>query len=136
MTDIMKSFADAEKAMLALPQVDCPIVSYFAPGIYVREMHVPSGTFLLGHHHKESHICMLLSGKIEVFDGGKTTILEAPAIFNGSPGRKIGFAIEDVIFSNIHANPTNETDLDKLADLFVVKSEEFKLVAGGNGVLK
>ena len=124
---VSTAFNETEKNMLERPQVECPIVNHFGPGVYVREMHVPAGTLLMGHHHKESHLCMLLAGELVVFDGEKTSILIAPAVFMGSPGRKIGYAISAVVFCNLHANPTNETDLVKLADIFTVKSDTFRL---------
>lgn len=114
--------AEAERALLDMPQVPCPITHTFMPGIYIRQMEAPAGTFLVGHEHKTHHMCMLLKGKLELRnDNGTATVLEAPMIFEGKPGRKIAVALTDVIFCNLHA--TNETDVSKIEDALINKSE-------------
>jgi hypothetical protein len=45
--------------------------------------------------------------------------LEAPASFISEPGTKrVVFTHEDAIWTTIHPNPTDETDLKKLEDMF------------------
>ncbi len=118
----VKTTAELEAAMLQMPQVSCPIVHTFMPGIYIREMHAPAGTLLLGHEHKKAHACLLLKGTLEVVnENGTTTLLEAPMLFEGKPGRKKALAHTDVVFCNMHA--TEETDIAKLEEEFVTKSD-------------
>lgn len=114
-----------ESHMLDHPQVDCPVVHHFGPGIYVREVHLPKGALALGHAQRFEHLNIMLKGKVAMPspDGG-LKILEAPSIFVGQPGRKFGYILEDVVWQNVYA--TNETDIDKLEEMFLDKSNTWK----------
>ena len=116
---------ELEKRMLQQPQVECPINHVFLPGIYMREMHAPAGTLLLGHEHKTKHTCLLLKGCLQFRnENGTSTVLEAPMIFEGKPGRKAALALTDVVFCNLHA--TEETDVAKIEEQLITKSETWK----------
>lgn len=110
-----------EEAMLALPQVDCPIDHFFASGVYVRQMTAPAGALLVGHAHKTEHVCVLLKGSMTIATPQGVTTVRAPLTFIASPGRKVALVLEDIIFQNIHA--TEERDLDKLEELLIEKSD-------------
>jgi len=113
---------ELEKKMLAMPQVECPVVHFFAPGIAVREVSIPAGAFAIGHYQKFEHLNIMLKGRVTVInDDGTTTELVAPMRFVGKPGRKIGYVHEDVVWQNIYA--TTETDVEKLEEYFMTKSE-------------
>ena len=122
----LASIERVEAMCLKLPQVDMPLTHLFAPGIYWREGFIPAGTFAIGHQHKTEHINVLLSGTIRVLQDGKEVELTAPQVFKSSAGvRKAVFAVTDVRFVNVHHNPTDETDLDKLEAIFVEKSATY-----------
>lgn len=110
-----------EKEFLKLPQVECQITHRFGPGIYIRERSAPAGALIIGHEHKTEHTCVLLKGRMRFFLNGKVTDIKAPCIFVAQPGRKMSYQIEDSVFLNIHT--TTETDLTKLEELLIVKSE-------------
>lgn len=114
-----------ESHMLDHPQVDCPVVHHFGPGIYIREVHMPKGTLALGHAQRFEHLNIMLKGKVAMPspDGG-LKIIEAPAIYVGQPGRKFGLVLEDVVWQNVYA--TDETDIDKLESMFLDKSSTWK----------
>ena len=61
-----------ESHMLEHPQVDCPVVHHFGPGIYVREVHLPKGALALGHAQRYEHLNIMLQGKVAMPspDGG------------------------------------------------------------------
>ena len=122
-----------EKRMLSLPQVECPVVHSFGPGLYIRELRMATGTLAMGHEQKFEHINILAQGKILMLnDDGSKTILEAPKTFVGKPGRKVGYVLEDIIWFNVY--PTDETDIEKLENMYVEKSdtwEENKKLTGG-----
>ena len=128
-----------EAACLKLPQVECPVTNVFADGIYWRELFIPANCFALGHQHKTEHVNVLLSGRVKVFKDGDVVELVAPLVFTSPPGtRKMVYAVEDTRWANIHANPTNERDMEKLELIFIEKSqsfldhqEEMKLLKGG-----
>lgn len=118
------AIAEVEKDLLKMPQVACPVVHRFGPGIYMREVRVPAGTLTIGHHQNFEHQNLFLQGRVTILnDDGSTTELKAPMSFVGKPGRKIGFIHEDMVWLNIYA--TNETDVEKLEQTFLTKSEDW-----------
>lgn len=115
-----------EAGLLQLPQVACPVTNIFTPGIYWREILIPAGTFAIGHQHKTEHLNVMLSGKVRVLKDGVVTELTAPQVFASGPGtRKLVYALEDTRWANVHANPTDEKDMDNLEAIFIEKSAAF-----------
>ena len=115
-----------EAECLALPQVDCPVVHHFGPGIYVREVLMPAGTLVVGHHHKTPHLNVFLSGSLVLLDqAGQAKTLHAPFLFVSEPGRKVAWTVTDCIWQNVVA--TDETDIDALEALMFDKSAIFTL---------
>ena len=113
---------DLERCMLDMPQAECPVVHHFGPGLYIREMTAAAGTLIIGHAHKGEHMNILLKGKVRILNElGVPEVLEAPAVFIAKPGRKIALVLEDMVWQNIYA--TTETDLDKIDELFIDKSQ-------------
>ena len=113
---------DLERCMLDTPQAECPVVHHFGPGLYIREMTAAAGTLIIGHAHKGEHMNILLKGKVRILNElGVPEVLEAPAVFIAKPGRKIALVLEDMVWQNIYA--TTETDLDKIDELFIDKSQ-------------
>lgn len=111
-----------EKTMLDMPQVDCPVIHRFGPGVYIREVMIPAGTFAIGHHQNFEHMNVMLKGRVTVLnDDGSTAELAAPMMFVGKPGRKIGYIHEDVVWLNVYA--TTETDVETLENTFITKSD-------------
>ena len=116
--------ADLEKEMLDMPQADCPVAHHFGPGIYIREVTLPAGIFAVGHAQKFDHLNIMLTGKVAIVDDGKVRVLEAPLIFTGKPGRKVGYVIETCVWQNVYA--TEETNIDALEAYYLDKSENWK----------
>ena len=111
-----------EASMLKLPQVECPVIHRFGPGIYIREVSIPSGTFAIGHYQKQEHMNVMLKGRVTMIkDNGVIETVSAPFVYVGKPGRKIGYVHEDMVWQNIYA--TTETDVEKLEAMFLIKSE-------------
>lgn len=120
----MNDLSAIEADMLAQPQVDCPVTHRFGPGIYIREVFMPKGAYIMGHHHTTAHVNIMLTGVIGLLnDDGTETVLHAPQTFVAQPGRKIAYIYEDVIWQNVHA--TDETDVEKLEAMFLDKSPVF-----------
>lgn len=114
-----------ETELLKQPQASCPVVHRFGPGIYIRELHMSAGTMAVGKLQKYEHTNILLKGKVLMFnENGTTNILEAPLFFVGKAGRKVGLVLEDMVWQNIYA--TEETDIDKLEEMFMENSEAGK----------
>lgn len=110
-----------EAEMLALPQVACPVVHHFGPGIYIREVTLPAGALAVGHRQRFWHTNIMLKGRVSILqDNGDWCELVAPLFFVGKPGRKVGFVTETVVWQNVYA--TEETDIDKLEATYLDKS--------------
>jgi len=114
-----------ESHLLDLPQVECPVVHHFGPGIYIREVTLPAGTLAIGHAQRLEHLNIMLTGAVAmVGDDGQTKVLRAPMIFVGKPGRKLGYVLETCIWQNVYA--TEERDIDKLESMFLDKSSTWQ----------
>lgn len=113
-----------ESEMLKMEQAPCPVTHRFGPNIYIREVFIPAGVFSVGHRQKTEHLNVMLTGKVLfVKEDGTKELLEAPLTFVASPGRKIGYILEDMIWQNIYS--TNETDIEKLEEMFLDKTTGF-----------
>jgi len=105
-----------------------PVINHFCGGVYAREMHLPAGACLVGKMHRFDHLVTLAKGRIMVATEEGVETIEAPATFVGKAGTKrIGLALEDVVWINYHQHPsTNVEDIER--DLIVPESQvlEFK----------
>jgi len=78
------SVEEIERRLLSEPQYECPVFHTFGPGLYVRELHVAAGCFLLGHAQVHDQLNVFLQGAVTVFDSsGEETELVAPMMFTG-----------------------------------------------------
>lgn len=119
-----RDIAIIEKTMLDEPQVSCDVLHRFGPGLYIREVHLPAGAFVVGHHQRGEHLNIFLKGRVMMLnENGSVSEMQAPMMFVGKPGRKIGYILEDVVWQNIYA--TTETDIDLLEEMFFEKSQQF-----------
>lgn len=117
-----KLVSEIESKMLDMPQVECSVTHHFGPGIYVREVRIPAGTFSIGHHQNHEHLNVMVQGRVIMLaDDGTVQDVRAPQVFVGKPGRKIGLIVEDMIWQNVYA--TDETDIDKLEATYLTKSD-------------
>ena len=97
----------------------------FADGIYVRQMEMKKDSMVVGAIHNHDHIWFLLTGHIVVHAHEQVEDYIAPCYVKCSSGiKRVIYAAEDSIFVNIHKNPTNTQDLDKLEAEIVSKSYE------------
>jgi hypothetical protein len=117
-----------EAFMLSQPEkADIPVHHHFGPGVYIRQITIPKGALCIGHEQRFDHTNILLSGAVAMYDEGGVRIFQAPMIFTGKPGRKLGAAIEDCVWLNIFA--TDETDVNVLEEMIAKKSETFKALS-------
>jgi len=115
-----------EKLILQHNQTECPVIHSFGPGIYIREVTFFKGIFVIGHRQKKEHLNIMLSGKIAMIDEKTLQVNEitAPLRFVGKPGRKMGYVIETCTWLNVYS--TDETDIEKLEEMFLDKSDDWK----------
>jgi len=114
-----------ETVMLDMPQIDVPVVHHFAPDVYMREVIMPKGSFIIGHEHTTEHYNIVLSGRASVLMDGVVHKIQAPCIIKSNAGvRKILYIHETMRWATVH--PTKLTDIKELEDTLIVKSESFK----------
>jgi hypothetical protein len=116
-----KGIENAERAMLAHEQADCPVTHHFGPGIYIRELRMKAGILAIGHRQKFEHMNVLIKGRVLMLQNdGSSVEVAAPMTFVGQPGRKMGYVLEDVVWQNIYA--TDVRDVATLEQMFLDKS--------------
>jgi hypothetical protein len=102
-----------------------PVKNWLAPGIYAREIHLPGGTVVVGKIHRHRHLNIISQGSITCYTEFGLEHHTAPASFISEPGTKrVVLTHEDAIWTTIHPNPTNETDVSKLEEMFVALEYE------------
>jgi hypothetical protein len=123
------SIADRiEAECVDLPQGEAPVIHHFGPGVYVREVHLPAFSLVVGHHHKAPHLNIFLRGTLALLDDdGGVRVLHAPYLYTSGPGRKVAFTLSDCVWQNVVA--TEERDVDALEALMFDKSQVFTMSA-------
>ena len=109
----------------------CPLKHSFSDGIYVREITIPEGMFIVGKIHKHDHPNFLLKGKVIVVTEDGMEELEGPLSMISKAGTKRAlYAVTDLVWTTIHANPNNTEDLKELEENIIAPTyleyEKFK----------
>lgn len=93
----------------------CPLTHKFSDGMYVREIFIPAGCFVVGKIHKHDHPNFLLSGETIVVTEEGTEELKGPLSIISKAGTKRAlYAKTDLVWVTVHLNPTNTTNLAEL----------------------
>lgn len=94
----------------------CPLVHRFTPGLYIREILMVAGTFVITAKHLTEHPFVISKGKVRVVEEGKEAlILEAPHTGITQPGtQRVIYVLEDTIWTTFHA--TEETDVESIGN--------------------
>lgn len=100
--------------MSAIPQVDCPLNHHFSDHVYVREIHMPAGSIVIGKIHKTKHLNIIIKGCVTLHnEDGSKEMLRGPLTFESLPGvQKVLYIHEDTIWSTIHM--TENRDMESL----------------------
>ena len=119
----------AEAAILARPDAklakDYRVEHHFSGGVYMRQIYMPRGDFIIGQQHKTKHLNVIQAGRAAVMMDGKLHMIQAPMIFESGAGvRKVLYILEDMIWSTVHVTPTQ--DLVQLEAELIDKSPSFK----------
>jgi len=111
-----------------LPQVECPLKHYFAPGVYLREILMPAGAIVIGKIHKTEHFNIIQKGSVSIMgEDGVRHRLDAPCTFVSKPGiQKTLYIHEDTVWSTVHL--TEERDLEKLEAMLIEPDESYPLL--------
>lgn len=91
----------------------------FTPGLYIREILMPTGSILTSKIHKTEHPYVISKGKVSVWTEKEGSVkLEAPHTGITKPGtRRLLYVNEDTIWTTFH--PTNETDVSKIEEQII-----------------
>ena len=105
-----------------------PIKHTFADGVYIRQMDMVKESIVVGAIHKHLHVWFLLTGCITVATEETTEDYIAPCYVVSTPGvKRVILANEDSIFVNIHKNPSNTQDVDRLEkEIVALNYEEYE----------
>lgn len=116
--------ARLEAHMLEAPQLPIEPIHHFSEGIYAREITIPAGTLLTGKIHSTEHLNIVSKGRIAVWTEDGMKVVEAPCTIVSRPGTKrVGLALTDTVWTTIHHNPGNITDLAQLEAELIVPAE-------------
>lgn len=86
---------------------------YFSENTYTREITIPKGVLGMGRIHKYPTINIVSKGKINILSEEGFKTIEAPYTFVSGPGvQKLGFALEDTVWTNVFA--TDDKDPVKI----------------------
>ena len=97
------------------PQVPLPLIHFFTPGNYIREMRIPAGTLLTGREHLLGHRMELVEGAVLVFAPDGRFRFDAPASMDTKPGfHAVVYAMTDVVARTVHPNPEESRDIEAL----------------------
>lgn len=101
-----------QAATETMPQGEYPVRHFFAPGVYMREMSIPSGHYVVGAVHKHEHLAILSQGTVRLSTEAGVQEFTAPATIHSYPGiKRICHALTDAVITTVHHNPTNTQDL-------------------------
>lgn len=120
MRDMVVALQDS---LLEMEQADIVTTHKFLPGVYERTITVPPWTVLTGAAHKTAYRVRLEKGVIAVNTDTGVDVLIAPCEFDVPAGfQRAGRVFEEeVVWTDIYANPDNCRDISELEDrLYVV----------------
>ena len=96
---------------------------HFAPGLYMRELHIPAGMITTGKIHKYACLNILAKGRRSTLVDGRIVMVEAPHIHLSPPGiKRVSYTHEDSVWITVHA--TNLTEVDEIERELVCDTEE------------
>jgi quercetin dioxygenase-like cupin family protein len=114
------------KSIANIPEI--PIKHLFADQIYIRQMEMKQGQIVVGAIHNHLHAWFLMKGRVLINNNGEKIEHIAPCYTLSQPGSKrFIYALEDSIFVNVHKNPSNTKDIEKLEkEIVSFDIEKFK----------
>lgn len=120
----MNFIDNIESAMQSLNNpVDCPLIHRFSPGLYIREIFMPAGTWLTSKIHKTEHPFVILSGIVSTWtkEEGAIIMMAGTIRITKPDTRRVLFALVDTKWATFH--PTDEVDLKKIEEDIIFKHD-------------
>lgn len=106
---------------LSAEQKECLLTHRFEGDLYIREIHIPADTLLIGGVHRHGHVNQLMKGSlILIHPQGHREAFAAPSQILTLPGyQMVLYSVTDVIARTVHPNQNHEMDVEVLAaDIF------------------
>jgi hypothetical protein len=127
--DVRKAIMAIEAKIKSMPgalgEDPFPLKHLFAEGVYIREVTIPKGYFVVGKLHKDSYANFILSGDMSVLTEEGIKRVKGPSWTVAPAGTKrFGYSHEDTVWATVHANPENIKDIDKLESMIHAESYE------------
>jgi len=98
---------------------DFPITNNFTDGLYMRQMKMKAESYVVSAVHNTNHFWFLLSGRVLVEDNNGVIEHIAPCWSHSNKGTKrLIKCIEDCVWINVIANPTDTRDMKEVEDNF------------------
>jgi hypothetical protein len=120
----LQSIIALENEILKLPQVELPITHEFVDGVYARSMFIPAGTVLTGAVHAHDCFSVIRFGELMIYtEAGMAKVGTGDLLPSKAGIKRAGYAITDTLITGFMANPSNETDPDKLWIFYTVPNE-------------
>lgn len=106
---------------------DFPITNNFSDGLYMRQMKMKAGSVVISAIHHTNHFWFLLSGKVILQADNETVEHMAPCWSYSLKGTKrLIKCVEDCVWINIIANPTNTKNIEDIENnFFSITMEEY-----------
>jgi hypothetical protein len=124
-TDFHSDIENIIEVVSEMPTAEFELKHLIADGIYVREMHVKKGTFIVGAIHKSETIAALVKGRLRLWTPEGMSIISAYCSILSPPDtQRMALVLEDTIFITMHRT-----------DRLTVKEIEDECVVGGSSVL-
>ena len=112
-----------------------PETHRFTPGLYIRELYMPAGSFLMSKTHTTTHPYVVSQGVASVYSeqDGPTLIIAPYTGITQAGTKRMLFIHEDTIWTTFHV-----TDLTDVAEIEKVIYAPWRnaLIQGANGELK
>lgn len=103
--------------------LDAPVNHSYVDGMYVRELFIPKGTFLIGKVHKLACVNIVSKGDISVLTEHGSARIRAGFTGVSFPGiQKVGYAHEDTVFVNVFR--VDEMNIEKIEQAIAFDSYE------------
>lgn len=94
---------------------------HFCEGMYVRELTIPAGGVIVGKMHAKENVFLLAKGDMTVWTEQGVRRVQAPFLVVTKPGdKRVGYAHEESITMNFHANHDDERDLEVLESRYIL----------------
>jgi hypothetical protein len=117
--NIRKAIMAIEAKIKSLPgslgEDPFPLAHSFAEGVYIREIKIPKGYFVVGKLHRDSYTSFIVSGDMSVLTEDGVKRVKGPSWSIAPAGTKrFGYSHEDTVWVTVHANPSNLRDIPTL----------------------